>query len=221
MLTVRLSFKPPRTSLTSVHQGYLTSYVGDGRWPLYGLDVGSPPSRTGIGSSLGEFCALILSHAETNHGALPKPRTNEEHNDMSSLTPESGRETCMTRRPAENLDPKTFRRMLTTGGPVWYGEIRSGDLPPADIFMSSPNFSDSSATSTPLGLSKPGGLDTTNRIKGISRGTNAAHAVGGTSPILPMELMTYNGLIFDDGHWRNGERTLYGNLFNQISKHAT
>ena len=160
--------------------------------------VGSPPPRTGIGSSLGELCALILSHAETNHGAPPKPRTNEEHNDISSLTPESGRET-MTRRLAENLDPETFRQILSMGGPAGYGAIRPGDLPPANIFMSSPSFSDSSGTSTPLGLSKPGGLDTTNRIKEVSRGTNAAHAVGGTSPILPMELMTYNGLMTDIG----------------------
>lgn len=141
----------------------------------------------------------FLSSAEKDHGAPAKPRTDEEHNDLSSLISESRRETHATRRPAENVDPETFRQMLSMGGPAGYGAIRPGDLPPANLFMNSPSFSDSSATSTPSGFSEPGGPDTTNRIQGVGRGANGAQVVGGTSPILPMELMIYNDLMTDIG----------------------
>ena len=136
----------------------------------------------------------LLSSMETDHRAHPKHRTNEEYNNPPSLTSEPRRGTRTMQRPMENGDPETFRQMLSMGGPTGYGAIRPGDLPPADVFMNSPSFSDSSATSTLSGFSEPGGPDTTNRIKGLSRGIN-----GATSPILPVELMIYNDLMTDIG----------------------
>ena len=140
----------------------------------------------------------LLSPRETGRGAHPKPQTNGEHNDLSSSTSESGRETNTMRRPAENDDPETIRQIFSMGGPAGYGAIRPGDLPPANIFMRPPSFSESSATSTPPGFSEPGGPDT-SRIKGLSSGINGAHVGGGTSPVLPIELMIYNDLMTDIG----------------------
>lgn len=136
----------------------------------------------------------LLSSIETNRGARPKFRASGKH-DKDAQPPPSDprRQTYPMGGPMGNDDPGALRQMFGIGGAAGQPE----DLPPADFYMNSPSFSDSSATSSPSEFGGPTGTD---EIHGISGGINEARIKGGdSSSMLPMELMIYNDLMMDIG----------------------
>jgi len=139
----------------------------------------------------------LSSSVETDRRGYPKLRTDDRYyQDGSSPTSETYRETHPMRGSTESDGSKTLRQMLGAGGLAGYMEIQPGGLSPADS-LNSPNFSDGSVMSSPLGSSGLGETNGRNEIDGIGGGANGGCIMGDSSSVLPMELMIYNDLITD------------------------